>query len=193
MYFNFPSLIPKTETRVATVRGDVAVSGPQFSTVQVQDAIDIQHLPPSFEYGAATPGVFKQLATDEQGAVGDVLRITYRLGIPFLQSWQTEFIVSRLNADSRFELRHVALNEEIRRLIVEVKVVKPFSPPLLVAVVIIGVLAGALIWLTTMLVERLVTLFQGDPKNPGIPWLSIVAVGGLVITGLMLWPKLRAP
>jgi len=191
--YTFPSRTPKTETSLGIINRDVAVAGPAYPSQLLTDEIEIQHLTPSYEYGQGSQGTFEQLGTDDKAFVGDVLRITYHLDIPFMQDWQAEYLVSRLNEDSRVELRHVALNEEIRRLIVEVKVLKPFSPAILIPIAIIAVLAGGLIWLSTRLVERLTTLFQGDPKNPAVPWLSITAVGGLVLAAVAFLPKLRAP
>lgn len=182
----FPRLTAKTETVLARIPQDVAVSGPAFPTVLVRDEVAVQHLPPSFEYGQETPGPFFQLATEDKASVGDILRITYRIGMPFFQDWQTRFMVSRLNEDSRLELRHVALNEEIKRLVVEVKVLKPFSPALLIPIAIVAVLAGALIWITTLSVERLGTIEIGETKLKIGP---LLVIGGLIVGGLALFRR----
>jgi len=180
----FSSQTARTEKAVATIPQERAISGPAFSTVLVRDDVTVQQLPPSFEYGAETPGPFFQLVTEDKANVGDILRITYRIGMPFFQEWQSKFMVSRLNADSRFELRHVALNEEIRRLVVEVKVIKPFSPALLVPLAIAAVLAGALIWITTLSIERLGTIEIGDTKLKIGP---LLVIGGLLVGGMALF------
>ena len=177
-----------SERHVATVYQDRAVSGPAFPTILARDEVKVFQLPPSYEYGQDSPGIWSELMTDEKADVGDVLRITYKLKLPFLQTWQSDFIVSRLNADPRFELRHVALNEELHRLTVEVKVIKPFSPALLIPLAIAAVLAGALIWVTTLSIERLGTVKVGDFK---VNFTGIVVVGGLILAAMSIWPRVK--
>lgn len=189
-----PSSTPTTETVVGTLGYVRAVSGPKVPTVTLTDEATIQHLPPSFEYGQETGGAWETVPTDGKAQVGDTLRITYKMGLPFLEDWQTKFIVARLNADSRYELRHVTMNEELRRLVVEVRILKPFSPAFLVPIAIIAVLAGAMIWLTTLLVEKLIVLFGTDPKQAsGVPWLSIALVGTVAVAGLVALSRIRGP
>ncbi len=181
----------RRETPLAVLSEVRAISGPAVPTVAIQDEVTIQALPPSFEYGQETEGPWDTVDTDAKVLVGDTLRITYRMGLPFLEDWQTRYVVSRLNADSRFELRHVALNEEIRRLTVEVRVLKPFSPAILVPIAIIAVLAGATIWLTTQLVEKLIVLTRADDKQ-SIPWFWIAVVGAVGVVGVFGLSRLRA-
>lgn len=177
----FSSQTATTETPIADIVGVRAVSGPAVPTRQINDRITVQQLPPSYEWGEGAIGPFETLPADSKVAVGDTLRITYKLGVPFLQGWQTDFIVSRINADSRFELQHVALNDETRLLVVEVKVIKPFSPAIFVAAAIAAVLIGALIWTTTLSIERLGTIQVGDTTFKLGP---LLVIGGLVVAAL---------
>lgn len=185
----FPRLTATRETEIATVEQVRSVSGPALPTQQVVDRVSIMQLPPSFEYGAPAAGAFQLLQTNDKVFVGDILRITYKLKLPFLEEWQTRFIVQRLNADSRMELRHVALNEELRILVVEVKVLKPFSPALLVPIAIIAVIAGGLIWVTTLSIERLGTFQVGETKIKITP---ILAIAGIGIAALAIFSRARA-
>lgn len=184
----FPTRTAETETAIGTIEEYRSYAGPMVPTQNAIDEVTVQHLPPSFEYGAGASGPFELLDTDAKAYVGDVLRITYKLTIPFLMDYQTDFLVSRLNADERFELRHVAVNEELRRLVVEVKVLRPFSPALLIPIAIIGVIAGALIWVTTLSIERLGTVKIGDTEIKIGPFLVI---GGLIVAGLALARSVR--
>jgi len=184
----FPRLTATTETPIGVVSEPRSYAGPAVPSQNVQDRVSIVQLPPSFEYGAPSAGPFELLGTDDKAVVGDVLRITYKLKLAWLEEWQTRFLVSRLNADSRFELRHVALNEELRILVVEVKVLKPFSPALLIPIAIIGVIAGALIWVTTLSIERLGTIKVGDTTIKIGP---LLVIGGLAVAGLAILNRVK--
>jgi len=184
----FPRLTAKTETVIGTAADPRAYAGPAVPSQSVQDRVSILQLPPSFEYGAPSAGPFELLGTNDKALVGDVLRITYKLKLAWLEEWQTRFLVSRLNADTRFELRHVALNEELRILVVEVKVLKPFSPALLIPIAIIAVIAGGLIWVTTLSIERLGTVQVG---NTTIKIGPLLVIAGLAVAALALVPRLK--
>ena len=164
-----------------------AFSGPMIPTVQIQNTIEQKELVPNFSYGAPTNGTWEKVDNNTQAAVGDILRITYTMGIPFFQDWQRDYIVSTINKDKRFILRSVSLNEEIRRVVIEVEVIQDFSPAFLIPIVIIGLLAGALIYLTTASVEKLSTVQIGDFKIKGTPFLAIF----LVLAGLFVFYKVR--
>jgi hypothetical protein len=175
-----------TETVVNSYAATRVVAGPNVPTTRIATTVQEVELPPSFRYGSPTSGTWQRLGDQSEVMVGDIVRLTYRMQIPWFQTWQTDFIVWKLNRDSRFSLRHVAVNEEKRQVVVEVEVLKPLSPALLVPVIIITALAGGLIFLTTVSIERLGTLQVGDTK---IKLGPLLVMGGLVLGGLYLWRR----
>lgn len=185
----FPNLTASTESVVATVDRERTLSGPSVPTMRVNDQVNVVHLPPSFEYGTPVGGMFQAVDDNQDIKVGDTLRIVYKLRLPFLETWQSKVIVEKLNLDSRFELLHVALNEEIHRLTIEVRVIKPFSPALIIGVAILAVLAGALIWANVLTVERLLTVDTPIGKFNLAP---VAILGGLAVVGLFAAAKFRS-
>lgn len=179
----------RRETPIRQYDGVRAISGPAFPTRIVKDSITEVALPPSWRWGQPTEGDWKQIR-EEEIQTGDKLRITYRMLVPFFTDWQRDYIVRQLVTSDRFNLRHVAMNEEERRLVVEVEVLKPQSPALLIPIVIVALLAGGLIWLSTVSIERL-----GTVEIPGLPPIKMPAVlvlAALSLLGLAFWRKLRS-
>jgi hypothetical protein len=178
----------KTETVTSSLDAERVVAGPLVPSTRLDTTIHTQALPPSFTYGQPTEGVWNRLADTDEVKVGDVVRMTYRLQVPFFQDWQTDFIVARLRLDRRFNLRAVTLNEEQRRMVVEVEILKPLSPAFLIPVIVVAVLAGALIFITTVSIEKLSTFNVGETKLKITP---VIVIGALVLGFLALFPRFR--
>lgn len=167
----------KTEKLTSIQPAFRVISGPQVPSTVVKDEIDTVNLPPSYVYGTPTPGPWATLDNDAEVKVGDVLRINYRLKIPFLQEWQSDYFVSKLTRDPRYILRYYGLNEERATLTVEVEVQQPGSPALIYAIAVLVAVAGGLVWITTSSIERLGTVQVGDTTIRGTPFLVLAGLG----------------
>lgn len=155
-----------------------AIAGPAVSSVQLQYEIKQRELEPSYSYGTPTQGIWHPVTNYDEAKVGEIYRLKYSLSIPFLQQWQSDYIVRKINEDSRFNLRSVELFEEKRLLVIEVETIKNFSPVALVALVVAGIIAaGGLIWLTTVSIERLGTIKVGDFKVSFTPFVTFALIG----------------
>jgi hypothetical protein len=151
------------------------------SRVRVEDTI--QQLPPSFAYGRSQQGPWTEIEFNDEVQIGQILRFTYDLKLPFLQRWQAEYIAAKLSQDERYELLHAGLNEEIRKLFIEVRVLQVSSPAIIYALVILTAVAGAAIFATVYSIERLGTVEIGDTK---IKLGPLLALGGLAVGALFL-------
>jgi hypothetical protein len=164
------------------------IAGPQLPSTVIGNDVTIVPLAPSYSYGRGTPGAWEKLDPETDVKVGDVIRINYRLRVPFLETWQSKFLVDRLANDDRYALRSYALNEEISRLTVELEVLQPASPAILIALAVAAVVAGGLIFIATDSIERLSTVQIGTAKVSVAP---LLVLGGLAVAGLYLWGRLK--
>ncbi len=138
----------------------------------------VKRNPPSDSYGVASGGSWTPVADSAQANPGDILRFTYRLKLGWLQSWQASYFIYKLEKDPRFELRHYSLNEEEKRLWVEVKVKQNFSPVHAVAIAIAALAVGIGIMMSVESIEKLGTIEIGGNRINLAPFLiaGVIAV-----------------
>lgn len=169
------------ETVVGSMVRPEAISGVGIATEVVASEETVTQLPPSYSWGSPTKGNWQQTQSTDKVNVGDVLRFTHKLKIPFLQQWQTDHAISKFQEDQRFQLLYFALNEETRTLIIEARAMSSFSPVPLIAAAVVIILAGAFVWVTTISIERLGTVSIAGTKFNLAPLLvfGILAIVGL--------------
>jgi hypothetical protein len=157
--------------------GSVQVDGPPITGVK---------LPPSFQFGDPAHGIWTPLKNDAPVERGDVLRMSYKLKIPFLENWQSGALLSKLQKDDRFRIRYFALNEEIDTLQIEAEVTGVFknNPAPVVAVLVAGaivaVAVGVGVWLAATSVEKLGTLDFSEVSQGKIN-ITALLVGGVIL------------
>lgn len=171
------------ESVIGSVTIDRAVSGYQRPSALVSDRVVLKSIPPSYSYGTPTTGTFRQIPQTEDVTPGDIIRINYRLKVPFFQDWQSDFYVGKIARDPRFALRYYAVHEEDSRLIVEVEVLQSGSPALVWALAVAALAVGALVFITTDSIEKLSTVEIGDTK---IKLTPLVTFAGLALGALFL-------
>lgn len=138
-------------------------------------------LPPSFAVGTPSTGVWQEMKNEDLANVGDTLRFTYRLRIPFLEDWQSGALASKLSKDDRFQLHFIGVNEEQSKVRIEATIVKPMTPAILVAGAILAVAIGLGVWLAIESVERLTTIQNPFDPTSKINLFPVLAVlGGLI-------------
>jgi hypothetical protein len=165
------------EKDIASIPVLRAVAGPQTPSTLVRDTVTIKEIPPSYVYGTPTGGNFQTIASDSELKPGDVVRFNYRLKIPFLQEWQSDYYVGKIARDSRYSLRYYALHEEQSRLVVEVEILQSGSPALVYAIAVAALAVGALVFITTDSIEKLSTVEIGDTKVKLTPLTTFAALG----------------
>jgi len=140
---------------------------------------------PSYETGRlfATPGAGRFLEDTDTVHSGDVLRISYRLRIPFLQKFQVAAYEYRLRQDSRIELLHFVHYEEEGTITITVRLISPFSPPFIVAAALAAVGIGIGVFLLALSVEKLTTV-----KTP----IGDFNIGAVVFTGILGYVAVKA-
>lgn len=142
-------------------------------------------LPPDFQFGTRLSAAWEEVNQQDKAEVGDTLQITYQLRMRFLQQWQEDYLVSKLSNDSRYEIISIATNQEEGKMVVELKVLQPFSPVILVAVAVVAVLVGAAIFVSVTSIRRLGTVKLGKTEVNLTP---ILIFGVIVLIG---WSFLR--
>lgn len=154
------------------------------------DPPKIDPLPPAFSFGDPASGKWESLAENAPVSRGDVLRMSYRLKIPFLERWQTGAVLSKLQEDPRFRIRYFALHDEINTLIVEAEIVGSFkSNPIpavaiLVAGAITAIAVGVGVWMAAVSVEKLGT-FDFSEVSQGKLNITALLVGGVLLFFLL--------
>lgn len=181
--------IPDTGVQTTMSSGSVIYdTGDQLPSILPPES----PLPPSYQVGTPSAGIWRRMPDDEQASIGDRLRFTYRLKLPFLEDWQTGALTSKLSKDDRFELHFIGVNEENSKVRIEATIRKPMTPAILIAGAVLAVAIGIGVWLATESVEKLVTVqnpFSTDP-NSKVNLFPLFAIAALGIAALYYAPRL---
>lgn len=177
---------PKFEGDSKVVTVSTVQTSMRDGTVPTTKSVQLKRNPPSYSYGKPTEGRWEEVSNTQEAKVGDVVRVTYRMRIPFFQKWQMDRFVSKMQEDSRFQLRYVAMSEEESTIWVEARLLQNFSPLLFFAIAAAAIGVGIGILISVNSIERL-----GVIETP-LGKTNIIGVVTLVVTGVAALAAVKA-
>lgn len=177
---------PSLEGESKTVTVSAIQTSMQMGASTIAKTLELKRNPPSFYYGKETSGNWLKVSGNEEAKIGDVVRISYRMRIPFFQKWQMENFIEKMQKDSRLQLRYIAMSEEESTIWVEAKVLQPFSPLLLFAGAVLALAVGAGIFITVQSIERLGTV---DTPIGSVNFIGFITLG---VTAIFVLSAVKA-